>query len=85
MDPIHLTIRVLDAHNTYTARAVRSINASTANLDGVRACCTAGPHQAISALLAKASPALRATEIKFACEDTESRADIYYVIAVLDT
>lgn len=85
MNAIHLTIRVLDAHNTYKAGAVRSINSSTANLDGVRACCTTGPHQAISALLAKASPALRATEIKFACKNPESRADIYYVVAVLDT
>lgn len=58
-----LQILVLDRNNTYEARAVPGAAADAAGLAGVRATCTAGDRQAITALLAKAMPPRRVARI----------------------
>lgn len=58
-----LQILVIDRNNTYEARAVPGAAADAAGLAGVRATCTAGERQAITTLLAKATPPRRVARI----------------------
>lgn len=58
-----MQVHVVDQDNTYRAIPLTTAQVTAAGLKGVRATCTAGPHQAINALLAKATPPRRVARV----------------------
>lgn len=85
MDPIHLTIHVSHADGSYTARAARCLNASTAKLDEATGHSSHTAHKAIDQLLSKATPARRVLHFNQVTRNPEALLDTYHLIAVLDT
>lgn len=81
MPQLHLTIAVRDHNNTYHARAVKCINASTLHLVGRKATCTAGREQVIHRLLEYAPPkATLATINTINRGETHDESDLYHVV-----
>lgn len=80
-DQFHLTISVRYANNTNHARAVRCLNASRVQLDGLKATATSGDEQAIDALLEKATPPLKRVRIQSVDRgETTSGPHQYHVV-----